>query len=278
MAKKKYWLFILILTSTLLISCSGGKMEEQQKQYNAFNDISASAWERLSKKKIYFGHQSVGFNVMDGVTDLMKGNPDIKLNIVETSDKTAFKVGIFAHSRIGQNVDTISKINDFVRLMDEGLGNTADVAFMKFCYVDINAGTDIHNVFNDYKNNMAKIQKKYPKVTFVHFSVPFRTTKETWKTKLKKLLKKDDIWEYSENKMRNEFNTLLENEYGKSGYLFDIAKIESTYPDGRRAVFTHGDKRYYTLVPEYTNDGGHLNETGRKKIAEQLLLFLVDLK
>jgi lysophospholipase L1-like esterase len=33
-------------------------------------------------------------------------------------------------------------------------------------------------------------------------------------------------------------------------------------------------KTYYHLVPDYTNDGGHLNETGRKLVAEQLLLTI----
>ena len=29
-------------------------------------------------------------------------------------------------------------------------------------------------------------------------------------------------------------------------------------------------------TPPYTNDGGHLNEKGREKVAEQLLLHLVN--
>jgi hypothetical protein len=31
------------------------------------------------------------------------------------------------------------------------------------------------------------------------------------------------------------------------------------------------------MVPEYTTDGGHLNEIGRKKIAEQFLILLAKL-
>jgi len=33
--------------------------------------------EKLSQKKIYFGHQSVGFNIIDGIKDIMKENPQI---------------------------------------------------------------------------------------------------------------------------------------------------------------------------------------------------------
>ena len=39
----------------------------------------------------------------------------------------------------------------------------------------------------------------------------------------------------------------------------------------------HGLKIYYSMAPEYTTDGGHLNETGRKRVAEQLLIFLANL-
>jgi hypothetical protein len=53
--------------------------------------------------------------------------------------------------------------------------------------------------------------------------------------------------------------------------------VESTYPDGRRETCAHKGKTCYSLVPEYTYDGGHLNETGRKKAAEQLLILLAKL-
>ena len=60
-------------------------MSEKNISYDTIKDVPASIWEKLSQKKIYFGHQSVGFNIMDGVQDLMKEHPAIKLNIVETS-------------------------------------------------------------------------------------------------------------------------------------------------------------------------------------------------
>ena len=37
-------------------------------------------------------------------------------------------------------------------------------------------------------------------------------------------------------------------------------------------------KNYYSLVPEYTNDGAHLNELGRKIVAEGLLNLLASIK
>jgi hypothetical protein len=79
---------------------------------------------------------------------------------------------------------------------------------------------------------------------------------------------------HDENIKRNQFNQLIRDEYGGGNPIFDLAKIESTFPDGRWSSFTTDGKIYYSLVPDYTYDGGLLNETDRKKIAEQLLILL----
>ncbi len=85
---------------------------------------------------------------------------------------------------------------------------------------------------------------------------------------------RDHIWEYDDNIARNDFNKLLFEEFIGKEPLFDIAGIESTGYDGKRSAFKKAGKSFYSLAPEYTQDGGHLNETGRKRVAEQLLIFL----
>jgi len=42
-------------------------------------------------------------------------------------------------------------------------------------------------------------------------------------------------------------------------------------------TFRKEGKKYYSMTPTYTDDGGHLNERGRKKVAEQFLLFMINL-
>ena len=59
--------------------------------------------------------------------------------------------------------------------------------------------------------------------------------------------------------------------------LYDLAKIEATYPDGKVLSYSRHGKIQYTLIPTYTNDGGHLNEKGRRIAAAQLLILLADL-
>jgi hypothetical protein len=161
--------------------------------------------------------------------------------------------------------------------MDAGIGGSADVAFFKFCFVDIGADTDVNKVFDHYKNTMSRLKTKYPGTTFVHVTVPLGTTIESWKTRIKVLMGKTEIWEYDANIRKNEFNNLLRGNYAGREPVFDLAGFESTYPDGKRSTFTKNGTSYYDLAPEYTYDDGHLNEKGRKWVAEQLLMFLADL-
>ena len=79
------------------------------------------------------------------------------------------------------------------------------------------------------------------------------------------------------NIRKNKYNELLIKEYKDKEPVFDIAKFESTYSNGKRSTFTKQDKTWFSLAPEYTYDDGHLNETGRGKVAEQLLILLVNL-
>ena len=268
----------ITLFTLLLLSCSnGGNMSQEKVNLPSINDVPASAWEKLSQKTFYFAHQSVGFNIVDGIKEVMKEHPEIKLNIIESSNPGELKPGVFEHSRVGKNTEPKSKVDEFVQFLESGIGNKANLAFLKFCYVDIRGNSDVNNVFTYYKESMAKLKQEFANTTTVHFTVPLTTTKTTWKTWIKRLIGKKDIWEYDDNIKRNEYNALLLNTYSGKEPVFDLAKLESTFPDGRRCTFSKDGKAYYSLVPEYTTDGGHLNEKGRKFIAEQLLIFLAKL-
>jgi phage anti-repressor protein len=151
------------------------------------------------------------------------------------------------------------------------------VAALKFCYVDMTGKTDVERLFSQYKIRIEKIQKSYPDLNIIHFTGPLTVPKTSWKTWLKKILGKKSFWEYDDNIKRNEYNQMLVSEYKGKDPILDIAAIESTKPDGSRQSFELDGKTYYSMYPGYTYDGGHLNETGRKKVAEQLLLLLVNL-
>jgi len=276
---------ISFITSILIFSCSGGEMSKETIKFPSIKDIPAAKWEKLSQKKLYFGHASVGFNIFNGIKDLMKENPQIKLNIVKTADQSDFQLGIFAHSGVGKNGYPKSKIDEFAKFINKGIGKKADTAFFKFCYVDVRTETEVSNVFNDYKNTMSKLMTAYPDTKFIHVTVPL-TTEFTMLQTLFKLAKKaimkiigKPYWDLPRgNIKRNQLNEMILQEYDGKAPIFDLAKIESTFPDGKRCSFTKDGKTYYSMVPEYTDDGGHLNKFSRKKVAEQLLILLANLK
>lgn len=272
--KKGFILFAISLT--VMCSCDGSMMAEKGGAIPSMGESSKANLQRISKKKIYFGHMSVGENILDGVRDIMREHPDIQLNIVETNSPSSFDQPIFAHSRIGNNGDPKSKIDAFVQYMDGGIGNSADIAFFKFCYIDILSVTDADEVFNRYRTAIEILKRKYPKVTFVHVTAPLRVVQTGFLVPIKKIISRP-LGGYEDNIKRKRFNDLLRQEYEGKDPIFDLARIESTYPDGRQSTFDNEEKSYEALVAVYTYDGGHLNEIGRKIVAGQLLSFLPNL-
>ncbi|MFZ1984131.1 MAG: hypothetical protein WAU91_06940 [Desulfatitalea sp.] len=264
---------LLIVTS---IACSEEPMHRESTNYQSIDEVPMEKWNQLSRKRIFFGHQSVGFNIMEGIKDLMKTHPQIKLELVETRNADDLKNGVFAHAQVGKNQDPLLKIADFTEVLNAGIGKKVDFALLKFCYVDITNETDVPALFEAYKNKLAELESKYPETTFIHLTEPLTSVQINWKTKLKKLLGKK-LGEYQNTIKRNEYNELLLREYQGKAPVIDIAAIESTRPDGTREGIQQDKRFYYAMVQDYTSDGGHLNETGRKKVAERFILLLVNL-
>lgn len=269
-------MIMAVLGLIIAINGCGDKMSKEKVQYGKINDIPKELWQTLSHKKIYFGHQSVGYNIIDGVQDLMKQDKNINLNILEIDHSPEAAGGFLAHSLIGENFHPLTKIDDFKKKIGESFKGNLDIAMFKFCWVDINAQSNIEGLFNDYKKAITELKAQYPKIVFVHATVPLFEQKKTWKTRIKELIGKKEIWEYNENVMRNKINDLIRAEYEGKEPLFDIAKYESSAVDGSRQTFKVAGQVYYAMVPEYTTDGGHLNELGRKQLASQFLVTLVN--
>lgn len=282
--KTKFSLFsILISTLFFCISCSSNQNQSQKIQLSSIKDIPAKNWEALAQKNIYFGHQSVGSNIVAGIEETIQANPQITLNIDKTNNGASypFSSPTFLHKAIGKNQDPFSKIDDFQNNIENIFATKPDIAFFKFCFVDFDPRTDIDAVFSHYKNTMASLKKTYPDITFVHVTVPltcYAPGPSGWvkrsKDIIKKIIGKQNLYDFSS---ANIYNQKLREEYSGKEPLFDLALFESTYPDGTRAQYEKDNKTIFELVQAYTDDGGHLNKQGRQFIAEQLLIFLAQL-
>jgi len=250
-------------------------MKSLQTGYGRLDKISADQWEALADRRIFFGHKSVGQNIIQGLTEVMAHRPAIRLDIRETSSVEDFVKPLFAHAQIGTNKDPLSKIKGFRGIMETGVGRSVDIAFFKFCFVDIDHSTDIEALFNDYSDSLTELRAAYPDVIFPGVTVPLISRPVGIKARLKKLLGRLP-WEEADNIKRHVFNEMLRERF--KGTLFDLAAIESRIEGDRKAGFEKDGKRYDLLHRAYTSDGGHLNEGGRQIIAIELLIFLASLE
>ena len=73
---------------------------------------------------------------------------------------------------------------------------------------------------------------------------------------------------------RHRYNALIRAEFAGRELLFDIARLEATRADGSRVQFAWKAEQIESLAPEYTRDGGHLNERGQALVAKGLLNVL----
>lgn len=260
---------VALLAAAVLISCSGG----EPVQPLAMNDALKSDLELVSSKRVYFGHQSVGGNVMDGLEDLQGQLVEPLVRVGELGElDTAEGQGVLLHTAIGRNEDPGSKCEDFRRVLDR-LHGRLDVALFKFCYIDFNDASDVDQIFSTYARTMDDLKQRYPDVTFIHVTAPLRTVEGgpgVWARELLGRFTGRPNRSKLANVSRNEFNRRLKEQYSADP-IFDLAAIMSTYPDGRRESFRMNGAVYYSLVPEFTDDGGHLNQVGRTYAAAGLV-------
>lgn len=253
---------ILLKVVVAVIILSSCKKEECKIQNDIYmQKFTLKEWEILSGTKVFFGHQSVGNNIIEGINGILDENKIKFFKIHQTRDMADLSNAVFAHALIGKNTNPISKIDDFIDILDSGIADSADIVFMKLCYVDIDRNTNINQLFDYYRITLDSIQDKYPNLKIIHFTVPLTTKPQGIRGFITRFLKHDD------NVIRDQFNQLLRRTYDDRE-LFDLARLESLYPNGTLNIY---DKGTPALVKIYSTDGGHLNQHASKMIAQELL-------
>lgn len=268
------WLALAIVALALPAGCGPRGGGEENVEMASFREVPDSAWVALAGKRIYFGHQSVGGNIMQGVSELAAADPRLKLRVLEAVP--ADSAGAFVHGDVGRNGEPALKTDDFARNLESGAEGRLDIAFHKYCYADVVDTTDVESVFRHYRDTMQRLKSEYPAVTFVHVTAPLVRVQSGPRALLKKVMGQPP-GRYASNFKRELFNELMRREYGGREPLFDLAAVESTRPDGSREAISHGGKTAYALYPGYTDDGSHLNAAGRRRAAEELLALLARL-
>jgi hypothetical protein len=73
--------------------------------------------------------------------------------------------------------------------MDAGAGGKVDIAFFKFCNVDIMRDSDPQENFESYSAAMEELKNRYPSTKFLHITVPIRSAPKGAKRNLKQTVK-----------------------------------------------------------------------------------------
>jgi hypothetical protein len=239
---------------------------------SALDRVQRSVWQSLSQKTVFFGHQSVGADIVAGLQSIVQRKPELGLRVVESRDPLDFNKPGFYHAKVGTNESCDSKLIDFASILKASASGAVDIAFVKFCYVDLTGSGDPVALFRRYQEWATTLAAECPKVNLVHSTIPVGTVEAGIKARVKRLLGRTHLGGYQHNLVRQRYNSQLLKEFGHR--VFDLARSEATLPSGRVARFACEGTECLALSSGYTNDGGHLNDAGRLAAARDLLLFL----
>jgi hypothetical protein len=239
-------LAVALATTALLAACgasSGGGGHT--------SGTTAQQLVALKSQAIYFGHQSVGHNVMQGVDYWIGASGD---GPQRGGDLASAGAGWWIDGYVGENEHPLDKLADFQANVIAQCA-ALDLAFVKFCYVDsayFDGSTQTPaTLLAAYQAMVAAVHGACPSVQLVHVTMPLQT---------------------SGNAEREQYNDLLRAAYGST--LFDIALLESTRPDGSRA---RDGSSVPVLYADYTDDGGHPDTAASRTIAAALIAHLAGL-
>ncbi|HOW84909.1 MAG TPA: hypothetical protein P5119_06095 [Candidatus Aminicenantes bacterium] len=263
-----------LLILPVLFGCKGKAVDPLQESYRALRSVPRERWDRLAGKKIFFGHHSVGRNILSGLEDVMRAEPSVRLVLRETSDPRDFGGPVFAHATVGRNGDPAGKIDEFRRLLDGGLGQAADIAFFKLCFVDVGRASDIDAILDHYDRTLAGLGARYPGLRIIPVTVPLTNQARGIKARIKRLLGRGPAVR-ADNARRNALNRRIRERYGAA--VWDLAGAEAGAGAGPEAASDGEGESLALLNPAFTTDGGHLNAVGRQVVAIDLLLHLASL-
>ena len=258
------------VTSTLLALAVGIGAGAGAQVTDADQRLRAEL-ERMAQRRIFFGHQSVGVNLLDRVTQLAT-KAGVPLRIAAAHTASNVERATLGHIFVAENGNPLQKLQSFEQAMGSqptGL----DIAFIKFCYVDFTAKTDVKALFASYRAAIEGLRARNPGTTFVHVTAPLTQVQGGPKALVKGLLGRAPA-ETIENKRREEYNVLLRKAYLGREPIFDLARVESTAPDGRVVTAEWEGSVAPAMVPAYTDDGGHLNIAGKLRAARELISVL----
>ena len=232
----------LLLAAALGAACGGSAPSALEtknlERMTVIDETLKADLETLRGAQIFFGHQSVGVNILEGLRTLAR-EAGIALEIGEAG--------------VGENGRPASKFEDFARRAEAAPAGSLQLMLVKLCFADFTPSTDARPLVEAYERAVQRVRKAQPAVRIVHVTPPLFRPPAGLKTSIKRLLA--------------EFRGLLLAAFPGETF-FDLAALESTRPDGTREQCEVGGQQIPMLWPGFASDEGHLNDTGRRVVAK----------
>lgn len=228
----------------------------------------------IRQARIAFYHHSVGGNVLAGVERLDAESGGERVRMRSWDQAVGVDGPVLAHGEGGRNGEPKSKVDSFAATIRARDGLKPALAFMKFCYVDFDPGTDVDDLLSHYRRALEGLKRDHPEIRFAHVTVPLMERPTDLKSSLRRLLGLE-VWQDAANVKRAEYNRRLLEAFAGDP-VFDLARIEATGPDGSPSTFEHAGQVYPSLHPRYSEDGGHLNTLGQQVVGTAMVRFAAE--
>lgn len=226
-----------------------------------------ASWRTVARRRVYFGHQSVGRDIIAGL-EALNGQHGLGMRFVQTRTPSVVSGPVFIDFLAGENARPATKNRAFLQQLDARQSPDGAIAMLKYCYVDIGAHTDAARIFDEYCRTVDSVRSGHPDVVIVHVTVPITSVESVAKARMKELLGRPSL--RSANLRRQEYNTLLRRTFAGKEPVFDLAAVEASGPTEVGRVVAAGN-RLEALDDAFTHDGGHLNTFGSRAAAAAML-------
>lgn len=184
---------------------------------------NAEANARIRQARVFFGHQSIGANTLEGMAALGFAAPWVHWDFPESADYNGG--AYFGQEYVGQNGDPKGKAAAFRSFMiDAGYGGRVEIAGMKVCFVDfdddgagpaVGDAAEMQALEQAYAAAVSDVREAYPSVRLFHVTPPLVAA---------------DYWSVSRNGARVELGDWIQATYGGVDVVFDLQDVESTDP------------------------------------------------
>jgi len=248
-----------ILVSALLVLAApdpAGAQVVDHRHLAAVATFPQSVLDAIGSQRWLFTHASVGGNMVEGLDDLHALDAaryrlatawvgfDAGLNRADAPPATTLPGTVYECQRGNPGwSEKVAIFDNSVRLAGWRLPQV-DVVMDKLCYIDPDANANV------YAASMTALRAAYATTAFVYTTMPLTTGED------------------ADNVLRNQYNQAVRIHCASTGaVLYDLADMEAYDGNGIAQTFSSGGHTWQKLYDGYTDDGGHLNVTGRQRVA-----------